>query len=146
MGHYLSEMNPNGITDIEIQIQLANYHKACRKEISHIIETNPISFKEINVGDKLTLYSPLKGLSKIRFDKREERHKIREFFKLEMVGIVGGALYQCDKFEVYDKREMKLNDNINERKKTRWYEVRIDEPRSFDWLPHWIYIKYFEKI
>ena len=145
MGHYYAEMFPNGRDDT-FNFRYAKYKQECVKEISDIIKNNPISFEEIDVGDKLTLYSPLKELSKIKFDNLGEYHKIRERFSLDaqIYGIEMSSLSWIDKFKVYDKREMKLNDTEN----TKWYEVRIDEPdeKAFQPFPRWINIRYFEKI
>ena len=149
MGHYYAEMFPNERDDT-FDFRYAKYKQECAREISDIIKDNPISFEEINVGDKLTLYLPLKGLSKIRFDNHGEYHKIRERFSsgAKIYGIEMSLLSWVDEFEVFDKREMKLNDDMDEMKKTRWYEIRIDEPdrKVCQPFPRWINIKYVEKI
>jgi hypothetical protein len=144
MGHYYCDMFPNG-RDETFYSRYAKYKQDRRGEIDDIISENPIKYKEIKIGDKLTLYAPLKGLSKIRFDDKGEFHKIREAFELssQIYGISMNLLSSCNRFTVYDKRKMKINPE-----NTKWYEIRIDEPskKFLDWLPYWVDIEYFEKI
>lgn len=148
MGHYYSDMFPNG-EDKTFDERYAKYRKERAREIYDIILTNPIKFEEINIGDKLTLYSPLKGLSKIRFDDKGKFHKIRDFFNVSSGYYSEGksCLSWRDEFKVYDMRRMKLNSSL-EIENTNWDEVRVNAPRKdyFNTLPRWIHIKYFEKI
>ena len=141
MGHYAAEMSPDG-EDKTFDQRWVNYQRACAIEISKLVRNNPIKFEEINIGDELTLYSPLKELSKIRFDNRGEFHRIRELFgcRAKVYSFEMWTLYWADKFRVYDKREVK--DNLENK---TFPQIRIDKPRIFDFPQFWVGIEYFEK-
>jgi len=135
MGHYRSEMFPNG-KDREFKQRWVRYQQACAREIEEIISKNPIKFKEVFVVEKVRLYSPLNKLSKIIFDDDEPR-AIKELFgssanyySPEMWPLAWGG-----NFVVYDKRENDLSLRINEIPKD-----------SFDLFPAWVNMKYFEPI
>jgi len=141
MGHYCAEMFPNG-EDRDFSYRWAKYQQECAREIEEIISKNPIKFEEIKLGEKLSLYAPLKSLSKIRFDNEGEFHKIRELFDCRMKYYSWGlwALSYIDDFTVYDKRV----DLYRETEKHPL--IRINKiNREFDWLQYWVGVKYFEK-
>ena len=129
MGHYAAEMSPDG-EDKTFDQRWADYQRACAIEISKLVKNNPIKFEEINIGDELTLYSPLKELSKIRFDNRGEFHRIRELFgcRAKVYSFEMWTLYWADKFRVYDKREVR--DNL-EKKLFRRLELTSPEFLTF---------------
>jgi hypothetical protein len=125
------------------QKRWAEYQKECALEISNIIKKNPIKFEEVNIGEKLTLYTPLKGLSKIRFDNLGEFTPIKELFRAEAHYYCIGmwSLAWMNEFTVYDKRE--TSNNLE--KKTS--QIRIERPiEKNDIFSKWINLKYFEKI
>ena len=129
MGHYAAEMSPDG-EDKTFDQRWVNYQRACAIEISKLVRNNPIKFEEITIGDELTLYSPLKELSKIRFDNRGEFHRIRELFgcRAKVYSFEMWTLYWADKFRVYDKREVR--DNL-EKKLFRRLELTSPEFLTF---------------
>ncbi len=139
MGHYYAEMFPNG-EDKTFGFRWADYQKACAREISDIIKENPIKLDEVEIGDELTLYEPLKGLSKIRFDDEGEFHKIRELFgsRAKYSSWEFWSLANCDNFTCYDKRIVTCDGK-------EFPEVRTDKPRKFDWPQFWLPLKYFQK-
>jgi hypothetical protein len=149
MGHYYAEMFPNG-EDHTFHQRYFDYQRECGKEIDDIIQKNPIKFEEINIGDELTIYEPLKGLSKITFDKKEERHKIRELFdcRAKYYGWDLWALAHTDNFTVYDKRV----DIYRDIEKNPLIRISAP-PKQFgkyapiDWVTvqHWVSPKYFQK-
>ncbi len=141
MGHYYAEMFPDG-EDKTFDQRWADYQKACAIEISNLVRNNPIKPEEINIGDELTLYFPLKELSKIRFDNRGEFHRIRDLFgcRAKVYSFEMWTLYWADNFKIYDKREVK--DNLENK---TFPQVRIDKPRIFDFPQFWVNIQYFEK-
>ena len=141
MGHDYAEMFPSG-EDLTFNQRWVNYQRRCAREISEIIKDNPITFEELNIGDELTLYAPLKGLSKIRFDNKGEFHRMRELFgcREKVYSFEMWTLYWADDFKIYDKRETK--DNLENK---TFPQIRIDKPRIFDFPQFWINIQYFEK-
>jgi hypothetical protein len=134
MGHYYAEMFQNG-QDIDFERSWAEYQKDRAQEIKEIISRNPIKFEEIVVGDRINLYSPLKGWSKIHF-REDPPEKIRAFFERQNFYYKPGLwmLFAYDDFTIYDK---------NERDNT----LRISKPPKgfLDMFPAWIYFRYFEK-
>jgi hypothetical protein len=138
MGHSYVDMFPRG-KDKTFGFRYAKHKKRCLREISDIIEKNPITFEEITIGDDLTLYAPLKGLSKIRFDDEGEFELIQRRF-----GRMGG-LFEMHMWELGDNHDFVVYDKDGRRKE--YPLVRIDKPSTkfVQWNPSWIYIKYFEK-
>ncbi len=141
MGHYYGEMFPRG-EDKTFHQRWADYQRECAIEISEIIKNNPIKFEEVNIGDELTLYAPLKELSKVRFDNEGEFRRIRELFgaRAKFYGFEMWALSWGDNFKVHDKREVK-----NNLENKTYPQVRIDKSRDFDFPQYWVGIKYFSK-
>jgi len=150
MGHYYAEMFPNG-RDTTFDQRYFDYQRECGKEIDKIIRKNPIKFEEVNIGDGLTLYEPLKGLSAIRFDDEGEFHKIRDLFscRAKYYNLNLWSLATCDNFTVYDKRVDTYHDT------EKHPLIRIDIPAKnipgrlkiidFPVFQHWVSIKYFQK-
>jgi hypothetical protein len=149
MGHYYAEMYPNG-EDHDFGTRWANYQKKRATEINKIISQNPIEFEEISIGDKLSIYAPLKGLSKIRFNDQGEFLPIRDLFDCrsryyswEMWNL---ALF--DEFTVYDKKEVKDSLGGKTHSQIRTNVIpREGSNYNLDWpmFEHWISIKYFQK-
>lgn len=148
MGHYYGDMFPHG-EDKTFDFRYARYKQACAREISEIVKGNPIKFEEIEIGDGLTLYEPLKGLSKIRFDNKGEFHKIRELFssRAKCYDWDFWSLVYCDNFTCYDKR-------IDICREREFPLIRISSPpqqvgkyNPVDWpvFQHWVSPKYFRK-
>ena len=123
--------------NIRFRQSFSEYQQECSREISDLIEKNPIKFEDIRVGDILKLYSPLHGVSKVN---RDGEHKIRELFA-PCAGYVSSnmwALASKNFFRVWDLREEIIFDKVS------GHLVRIDEPSlPFDWNPHWVDIRYF---
>ena len=111
------------------------YQKECTREIDEIISKNLVMFEDFNIGEKIRLYSPLKELSKIKFDENDEPHRIREIFKMsnKCYGLEMCNLFWNDSFTIYNK---------NERDNT----LRISEkPKNvLDLFPAWVDFRYFE--
>ena len=142
MGHYYADMFPKG-EDPTFYQRYADYQRECAKEIYRITAKNPIKFEEIKLGDKLTLYAPLKGISKVKFDNKRENHDITDLFKCtaKYFGWEMGALSFNDTFVCHGKR--KVIDNLE---KKSYPQIRIDSPKDgFDFPQYWIEIKYFQK-
>lgn len=142
MGHTYAEMFPNG-EDKTFYQRYARYQQECAREISDIIEKNPIKNQGIQVGDKLRLYLPLLGMSRIRFDNKGESHRIRKLFGATAHYYSSDiwALAYCDEFTVWDKTTIKSN-----LRNEKTYLVRINKPQpSLDLFPNWVDIRYFSK-
>ncbi len=147
MGHTYAEMHVQG--EETFFRRYAQYQQRCAKEISDIIEKNPIKNEDIQIGDRLSLYEPLLGLSKVRFDNKGEHNMIRELFAstAQYYSMNMWALAYRDFFTVWDIRT-----EIVHGKETGHF-VRIDEPPkpsralsfAFDWNPDWVDIRYFSK-
>lgn len=137
MGHYYSERHHPG--EETFHQRYADYQKACAKEISDIIEKNPIKLEDTNVGDKLKLYSPLHGMSKVRFENKGESHKIRELFAptAHYYSMNMWPLASVNFFTVWGK----MTESICGKEKNHF--IRISKPNLFDWNPGWIDIRYF---
>jgi hypothetical protein len=146
MGHSYAEMYfPGEETFIQ---RYARYQQACATEISDIIEKNPIRNEEIELGDKLELYEPLLGISKIRFENTGEFHQIRKLFD------PGAQYYSMDMwvlafqniFTVRGKRTItQPRDDLKNHTETL-HLVRVDSQRKcLDWNPSWLDIRYFSK-
>jgi len=93
------------------------------------------------------LYSPLKELSKIRFDNKGECHKIRELFRAEahFYDAIMWQLAWIDNFTIYDKREISYE---NKNHVTKYPQIKISKPLEGIIIPlfdDWINLKYFEK-
>ena len=150
MGHTYAEMHVQG--EETFHQRYSDYQQACAREISRIIKRNPIKDKDIQIGDRVELYEPLRGLSKVRFENRGECNKIRELFAptAQYFSMNMWALAYEDLFEVWNKRE--VIQHVGKREETSHF-IRIDEPPkpfrsmtiAFDWNPHWVEIKYFSK-
>lgn len=143
MGHTYAEMHyPGEETFFQ---RFAQYQQRCAKEISDIIEKNPIKNEDINIGDRVELYEPLRGLSKVRFNNTERFHKIRELFAptAQYFSMNMWALAYGDLFRVWNKKT--ITQHVGKREES-CHLIRIDEPDKFlDWNPDWVDIRYFSK-
>jgi hypothetical protein len=136
MGHYYVGMFPKG-EDKNFGERWARYQQACAREIEEIISKNPIKFEDILVGKKVGLYSPLKELSKIKFDEENEPHVIKVLFRssANFYGMEMWRLFWADNFVIYDKREKDFHLRISPVPKN-----------NLDLFPAWVDFRYFEKI
>lgn len=117
-------------------MNLTEYQQACAREIDEIIFRNPIKFEDFFVGERIKLYFPLKGFSKLKFEENEPTHRLRELFRISSnyCNPEMWNLFWNDSFLVYDK---------NEKEDT----LRISrKPKNYlDLFPAWIDFRYFEK-
>jgi len=129
MGHYLSEMwAPWHDSKVELE-----YDSKWRKEISDILENNPITVSDIQIGDNLELYHNFEEKSKHSYPGYS-RNPIKNEFHRVMDSIYSGYFDQFKKFKV----QMKVED-------TRDGKVLINVPIYLTSCKPWFDIRYFEK-
>jgi hypothetical protein len=149
MGHYYAEMFPRGKDNTFYQ-RWADYQRERAIEIEKIISKNPIEFEEIEIGEKLFIYAPLKGISKISFDNDKDFPLIRSLFS-SSEHYYGWSLWPLatgDNFTVYDKR-------VDVYRETEKHPLlRISSPPEphgkypafdFSTFQHWVSPKFFQK-
>ena len=147
MGHTYAEMHYPG--EETFPQRYVEYQQRCAREISDIIEKNPIKNEDIEIGDRIGLYEPLLGLSKVRFENEGRYNPIRALFAstAHYYSMNMWVLAYEEQFRVFGKRtvtEPVSRDDLSHEKIL--HLIRVDEPSEFlDWNPYWIDIRYFSK-
>ncbi len=133
MGHTAAEFLSEE-ESLRLRTEWKAYRNERMKEISDIVNNNPIDINDVEIGDTLRIYHPLDELTGVTEQyPRYEPQKIRRLFSIHS-GLYDVRMHPLsfkNRFHVYNKR---MN------------QVRIDSPKKMDWLPYYIDIKFFEKL
>jgi len=138
MGHYAAEIGYQTPKErMKFETDLLNYRRRCSAELREVLDSNPIDIRDIQVGNKLTLFNKLYLESRVKLDPSDEPHIIREAFcNHDSWAIPLWSFAYSNHFEVYQKDEEK--------------KVIVIHPDLSKYCilwdgPDWISIKFFEK-